>query len=71
MIKYRRPKVGHKYSYGGSLKRENANEFAVYLNGCYTSKEMQEAWSRSGEAHRSLFMLTKKVDKVKELLENE
>jgi hypothetical protein len=68
-IKYRKPKEGHKYGWGGSLKRENANEFAVYLNGGYTSDEMQEVWSRSGEAQRSLFMLTKKVDKVKELLE--
>ena len=32
-IKYRKPKPGHKYGYGGSLKQENALMFAVYLKG--------------------------------------
>ena len=32
-VKYRKPKPGHKYGWGGSLKKENATMFAVYLKG--------------------------------------
>jgi len=32
-IKYRKPKPGHKYGYGGTIAREKAGEFAVYLKG--------------------------------------
>ena len=32
-LKYRKPKPGHKYGWGGSLKRDNALAFAVYING--------------------------------------
>ena len=31
IIKYRKPKEGFKYGSGGSLKRENANAFSVYI----------------------------------------
>ena len=31
-IKYRKPKEGHKYGYGGSLKCENASAFSVYID---------------------------------------
>ena len=31
LIKYRKPKEGFKYGSGGSLKRENANAFSVYI----------------------------------------
>ena len=31
VIKYRKPKEGFKYGSGGSLKRENANAFSVYI----------------------------------------
>ena len=31
-IKYRKPKKGHKYGWGGSLKRDNANAFSVYIH---------------------------------------
>ena len=30
-IRYRKPKDGNKYSWGGGLKRENADAFSVYL----------------------------------------
>ena len=50
-IKYRKPKQGHKYGYGGTLKQENAKEFAVYLNGGFTTEEMHCSWERSWDAH--------------------
>ena len=31
-IRYRKPKEGHKYGYGGNLRCENANAFSVYIN---------------------------------------
>ena len=31
-IKYRKPKEGHKYGSGGSLKCKNANAFSVYID---------------------------------------
>ena len=32
-LRYRKPKPGHNYNYGGSLKCENAKTFAVYIKG--------------------------------------
>ena len=31
-IRYRQPKEGHKYGYGGNLRCENANAFSVYIH---------------------------------------
>ena len=31
-IKYRKPKKGHKYGYGGNLKCENADAFSIYVH---------------------------------------
>ena len=31
-IRYRKPKEGHKYGYGGNLKCDNANAFSVYIH---------------------------------------
>ena len=31
-IRYRKPKEGHKYGYGGNLRCENANAFSVYIH---------------------------------------
>tara|TARA_Y100000310_G_scaffold20812_1_gene20170 strand:+ start:272 stop:775 length:504 start_codon:yes stop_codon:yes gene_type:complete len=31
-IRYRKPKKGHKYGYGGNLKCENASAFSVYVH---------------------------------------
>ena len=84
-IKYRKPKEGQKYGWGGSLKRENAREFAVYLNGTYNNEEMMAVHTRSWKAHNKVRITKEKVDlieeyvdrcyyqiqNVKELLENE
>ena len=67
-IKYWKPKEGQKYGWGGSLKRENANEFAVYLNGSYNNDEMMSVWTRNYDAQRKVRKLTEKVNKIKELL---
>ena len=67
-IKYRKPKEGQKYGWGGSLKRENANECAVYLNGSYNNDEMMSVWTRNYDAQRKVRKLTEKVNKIKELL---
>lgn len=61
-IKYRKPKDGKKYGWGGTLKQENAKKFAVYLNGGHTKEEMHLAWERSWNANN-------KVRKAKEELE--
>ena len=31
-IRYRKPKEGHKYGYGGNLRCENANAFSIYIH---------------------------------------
>ena len=31
-IRYRKPKKGHKYGYGGNLRCDNANAFSVYIH---------------------------------------
>ena len=67
-IKYRKPKEGQKYGWGGSLKQENANEFAVYLNGGYNDEDIINSRARTWDAHRKVRMLTEKVNKIKELL---
>ena len=70
-IKYRKPKDGKKYGWGGTLKREDANKFAVYLNGAYTREEMHLAWQRSYYANRKVNNLQDKIEKIKEIVENE
>ena len=84
-IKYRKPKEGQKYGWGGSLKRENAREFAVYLNGTYNNEEMMAVHTRAWKANDKVRITKEKVDlieeyvdrcyyqiqNVKELLENE
>ena len=67
-IKYRKPKEGQKYGWGGSLKQENANEFAVYLNGGYNDEDIINSRARTWDAHCKVRKLTEKVNKIKELL---
>ena len=69
-IKYRKPKEGHKYGSGGTLKKENAKEFAVYLNGGYTRDEMRESWSRSWKAHERLRKIKSKTQEELEVVED-
>ena len=32
-VKYRQPTEGHKYDFGGGLKKEHAKSFSIYLKG--------------------------------------
>ena len=41
-IRYRKPKEGHKYGYGGNLKCENANAFSVYVHDRRSYGEIPE-----------------------------
>ena len=69
-VRYRKPKEGHKYGSGGTLKKENAKEFAVYLNGGYTRDEMRESWSRSWKAHERLRKIKSKTQEELEVVED-
>ena len=48
MIRYRKPKEGFGYSYGGGLKRENANAFSVYIDDKtpYNERHSSRLWDK-------------------------
>ena len=46
-IRYRKPKEGHKYGYGGNLKCENANAFSVYVHDRRSYSQIPENKYRS------------------------
>lgn len=69
-IKYRKPKEGHKYGYGGSLKQENAREFAVYLNGGYNNEDMRESWARSWKAHDKVRRTKQELEIVEDYIDS-
>tara|TARA_Y100000593_G_C4191800_1_gene277284 strand:- start:124 stop:663 length:540 start_codon:yes stop_codon:yes gene_type:complete len=46
-IRYRKPKEGHNYSYGGSLKRDNANAFSVYIEDSRPYQDQPENQQRN------------------------
>jgi|TARA_Y100000296_G_scaffold78093_1_gene100385 hypothetical protein len=46
-IRYRKPKEGHKYGYGGNLKCENANAFSVYVHDRRSYSQIPENQYRS------------------------
>ena len=55
-IRYRKPKEGFNYSYGGGLKRENANAFSVYIDTClpYAQRPEAQSLSRSWDREKEL-----------------
>ena len=55
-IRYRKPKKGHKYGYGGNLKCENANAFSVYIHDRRPYNQVPENQYRSSlwEENREL-----------------
>ena len=69
-IKYRKPKEGQKYGWGGSLKRENARMFAVYLNGGHTSDEIRKSWAGSWQAYDKLRRIKSKTQEELEVVED-
>ena len=46
-IKYRKPKDGKKYGWGGSLKKDNANAFSIYVEDKtpYTETAYHKQWN--------------------------
>ena len=46
-IRYRKPKEGHKYGYGGNLRCENANAFCVYVHDRSSYNQIPENQYRS------------------------
>ena len=65
-IRYRTPKDGHKYGYGGNLKCENANTFSVYIDfgvGLISS-DTEYYQKRTGELAREVNSLSTKLNKI-------
>ena len=50
-IKYRKPKDGKKYGWGGSLKKDNANAFSIYVEDKtpYSERTDNIQWSKIRE----------------------
>ena len=46
-IRYRKPKEGHKYGYGGNLRCENANAFSIYVHDRRSYHQIPENQYRS------------------------
>ena len=64
-IRYRKPKEGHKYGYGGNLKCENANAFSVYVHDRRSYNQIPENQYRSKlwEENRKLEEENKRLKK--------
>ena len=69
-IKYRKPKEGHKYGSGGTLKRENAREFAVYMNGGYTRDEMNKVRENLGLRLGRIMRTRKELEVVEDYVDS-
>tara|TARA_Y100000401_G_scaffold55907_1_gene44269 strand:+ start:15869 stop:16405 length:537 start_codon:yes stop_codon:yes gene_type:complete len=53
-VRYRKPKKGHKYGYGGSLACENADGLGIYVKPCKEAQEREnEAYSRVRSHYQS------------------
>ena len=66
-IRYRKPKKGHKYGYGGNLKCENANAFSVYIHDRRSYGEIPENQYRS-KLWEDIRVLEKENEKLKKQL---
>ena len=66
-IKYRKPKEGHKYGYGGNLKCKNANAFSVYVRDRRPYSEIpsnqysSELWGKNRKLQEENESLKKKI----------
>ena len=66
--RYRKPKEGHKYGWGGSLKCENADGLGVYIKPCKEQKEAENKYSREmyEQRQREHRALNNRLEKYKE-----
>ena len=63
-VRYRQPIEGHKYSWGGGLKKEHAKSFSVYL------KPAENMISREYEFYKDLYLKGKeKADAFDQIME--
>ena len=71
-IRYRKPKEGHAYGWGGSLKRDNANAFSVYIQDRrpYGEIPMNQYRSKLWEDNRKLEKENKRLKRELALRDN-
>jgi len=70
-VRYRKPLPGHKYGWGGSLKRENAGEFAVYLKGAGVANEERKQYlDEIRSLHRKNWELLNHINRLGVSLKN-
>tara|TARA_R100001244_G_scaffold61532_1_gene51538 strand:- start:14 stop:352 length:339 start_codon:yes stop_codon:yes gene_type:complete len=66
-VKYRQPTDGHKYDFGGGLKREHAKSFSIYL------KPAGNMISTEHEFYRDLYLKGKEkaeaYDSIREVMQ--
>ena len=66
-VRYRQPIEGHKYGWGGSLKKEHAKSFSIYLKGA------SNMISTEYEFYRDLYLKGKEkadaYDSIKEIMQ--
>ena len=66
-VRYRQPIEGHKYSWGGGLKKEHAKSFSVYL------KNSDNMISQEYKFYRDLYLKSKEkaeaLDQIKEIMQ--
>ena len=66
-VKYRQPIKGHKYSYGGGLKKEHAKSFSIYL------KNSDSMISTEYKFYRDLYLKSKEkaeaFDQIMEIMQ--
>ena len=66
-VKYRQPIKGHKYSYGGGLKKEHAKSFSIYL------KNSNRMISTEYKFYRDLYLKSKEkaeaFDQIMEIMQ--
>ena len=67
-IRYRQPKEGHKYGYGGNLRCENANAFSVYIhdrrpyNQIPSNQYRSKLWEENNKLEEENEQLKKQVE---------
>ena len=61
--RYRKPKKGHKYGWGGSIKCENANGLGIYVKLCNEARELEFQEYRNTHEKRQT-----KIDKYENII---
>lgn len=67
-IRYRSPIEGHKYGYGGNLKREHAKTFSIYMDFGGTISDIGYYKNRTKVLAKEVNSLRKTVNQIEEIL---